>query len=385
MSALPRFAVRIWHALLACSVMLISLAAQSQTAPIPPVVAGKAWLLLDHGANQILAGEHLDDRVEPASLTKLMTAYLTFTALKQKSISLTQTVPVSVKAWKAPGSRMFIAPDKPVTVEELIHGMIIQSGNDACIALAELIAGSEETFAQMMNREAQRLGMKNTHFMNSNGLPDPQHYTTARDLSILAGAIIREFPDYFPIYAKKEYSYNRITQANRNRLLWLDPTVDGMKTGHTESAGFCLVATAKRGPRRLLSVVLGTASDAARAAESQKVLNFGFQFYDSVELYKANQSVQDFRVWKGEQNTVKAGFNRDLILSLPKGMSAKLKASLVSQQPLVAPISKGQTIGTLKLSLDGKPYADYPLLALEDVPVAGFFGRMWDTMRLWWQ
>jgi D-alanyl-D-alanine carboxypeptidase (penicillin-binding protein 5/6) len=274
---------------------------------------------------------------------------------------------------------------KPVTVDELIHGVIIQSGNDACVALAELIAGSEELFAQMMNREAQRLGLTNTHFMNATGLPDPQHYTTARDLSVLAAAIIRDFPEYYPIYSQKEYTYNRITQANRNRLLYLDPTVDGMKTGHTDSAGYCLVATAKRGPRRLLSVVLGTASDNLRAQESHKLLNFGFQFYDTVQLYRKDQAVSQFRVWKGSQNTVKAGFPYDFTLSLPRGLSSHLKASLVSQQPLVAPIAQGARIGTLKLTLDDKPWADYPIQALEPVPVAGFFGRMWDTIRLWLQ
>ena len=365
--------------------VVFSTFAQAQLAPTPPAVAARSWLLLDVGSAQVLASEHPDDRIEPASLTKLMTAYLVFAAMKQKTIASTQTVPISTRAWKAQGSRMFVEPLKPVTVDELIHGVIIQSGNDACIALAELIAGSEDVFAQMMNREAQRLGMKNTHFMNSNGLPDPQHYTTARDLSILASAIIRDFPEYYPIYSQKEYTYNKITQANRNRLLYLDPTVDGMKTGHTDSAGYCLIATAKRGPRRLLSVVLGTASDAIRAQESQKLLNFGFQFYDSVEFYKKNQVVSKFRVWKGTENTVKAGFPYDFTLSLPKGMAARIKASLVSQQPLVAPIAQGARIGTLKLTLDDKPWAEYPVQAIEGVPLAGFFGRMWDTIRLWFQ
>ena len=380
-----RNSYRLLQAVFAVFLTVFASFAQAQLAPTPPAVAARSWLLLDVGSSQVLASEHPDDRIEPASLTKLMTAYLVFAAMKQKTIAPTQQVPISPRAWKAQGSRMFIEPLKPVTVDELIHGVIIQSGNDACIALAELIAGSEDVFAQMMNREAQRLGMKNTHFMNSNGLPDPQHYTTARDLSILASAIIRDFPEYYPIYSQKEYTYNKITQANRNRLLYLDPTVDGMKTGHTDSAGYCLIATAKRGPRRLLSVVLGTASDAIRAQESQKLLNFGFQFYDSVEFYKKNQVVSQFRVWKGTENTVKAGFPYDFTLSLPKGMAARIKASLVSQQPLVAPIAQGARIGTLKLTLDDKPWAEYPVQAIEGVPLAGFFGRMWDTIRLWFQ
>lgn len=357
----------------------------AQQPPQPPAVAAKSWLLYDFGSGQILAGLNPDERIDPASLTKLMTAYLTFSALKQKTLALHQTVPVSQRAWKALGSRMFIEPQKPVTVEELIHGMITQSGNDACVALAEAIAGSEEVFAQMMNREAQRLGLKNTHYTNSTGLSDPQHYTTARDLATLAAAMIRDFPEYYPIYSQKEYTYNKITQPNRNRLLWLDPTVDGVKTGHTEAAGYCLIASSKRGPRRLISVVLGTASDSVRAQESQKLLNFGFQFYDSVQVYARNQAVSEFKIWKGMANTVKAGFLADLVLSLPKGQAEKLKANLVSQQPLVAPVSQGQPIGTLKLMLDDKPYGEYPVVALESVPVAGFFGRIWDTVRLWLQ
>lgn len=377
---------RILPAAMALLLLLAApLTASAQAMPAPPAVAARAWLLLDASSGQVLASDKSDERVEPASLTKLMTAYLTFSALKEKRITPTQQVPISPKAWKSQGSRMFVEPNMPVTVDELIHGVIIQSGNDACVALAELIAGSEDMFAQMMNREGQRLGLKNTHYVNSTGLPDPQHYTTARDLATLASAIIRDFPEYFPIYSQKEYTYNKITQANRNRLLWLDPTVDGMKTGHTDSAGYCLVSTAKRGPRRLLSVVLGTASDAMRAQESHKLLNFGFQFYDTVQLYRKDQAVSEFRVWKGSSNVVKAGFPYDFVLSMPHGMAPRLKASLVSQQPLVAPIALGARVGTLKITLDDKPWAEYPVQALEAVPVAGFFGRLWDTIRLWFQ
>jgi len=291
-------------------------------------------------------------------------------------------VPVSPQAAKAEGSRMFIEPRKPVTVEELMRGMIVQSGNDACVALAELIAGSEEAFAHMMNQQAQRLGMKSTNFMNSTGMPNPQHYSTAHDLALLAVAIIHDYPEYHPLYSLKEYRYNNITQANRNRLLWSDPTIDGMKTGYTENAGYCLIASAKRAERRLVSVVLGTASESARAAESQKLLNYGFQFYDSVKLYQKNQSVANLQIWKGSSNTVNAGFLDDLYVSVPKGQADKVKASLASQQPLLAPVSAGQKIGVMKLTIDGKPYSEIPVLALENVAPAGMFGSGWDSFRL---
>jgi D-alanyl-D-alanine carboxypeptidase (penicillin-binding protein 5/6) len=355
--------------------------AQSAVTP-PPAIAARSYLLLDYYSKQTLASVKADERVEPASLTKLMTAYLTFSALKQKKIELTQTVPVSERAWKAEGSRMFIEPRKPVTVDELIHGMIIQSGNDACVALAELIAGSEEVFAQMMTKEAQRLGMKNTGFVNATGLPNPQHYSTAFDLALLASAIIRDFPEYHPLYSMKEYRYNKITQANRNRLLWSDPTVDGMKTGYTENAGYCLITSAKRGERRLLSVVLGAASENARAAESQKLLNYGFQNYDSVKLYETGQAVSSVPVWKGSANNVRAGFQTEMYASIPKGQADKLKAQLETRQPLMAPLAAGQQIGVMKLTLDGKPYAEIPVVALDTVPLAGVFGRGWDSIRL---
>ena len=354
-------------------------------APPPPQVAAEAWLLMDLTADQPIAAHDADARVEPASLTKLMTAYLTFSALEKKSITLDQQAPVSQKAWKTGGSRMFIEPRKPVSVAELLRGMIVQSGNDATIALAELIAGSEDVFAQMMNREAQRLGMKNTQFKNASGWPESNHYSTARDLATLAAALIRDFPEYYKLYSVKEFRYNNITQQNRNRLLWLDPNVDGVKTGHTEAAGYCLIASAKRGPRRLLSVVLGTRSDAQRAQESQKLLNYGFQFYDSVRVYEKGQPVSTLRVWKGARNELKAGLSDDLYVVLPKGEADKLTADFVSQQPLIAPVSEGQPVGTIRLALAGKPFGEHAAVALENVEVAGFFGRMWDTMRLWWK
>jgi D-alanyl-D-alanine carboxypeptidase (penicillin-binding protein 5/6) len=368
------------------ALLLVFAAAAHAAPPGPPSIAGRAWMIGDLSSNQILAAQKADERVEPASLTKIMTAYVVFEALRDKKISLEQQVNVSERAWRAPGSRMFIQPRKPVTVDELIRGMIIQSGNDACIALAEAIAGSEEVFVQMMNREAERLGMKGTRFMNVTGLPDAQHYMTAQDIYANAAALIRDFPEYYAqYYSQKEFRYNNISQPNRNRLLWLDPTVDGMKTGHTDAAGFCLVASSKRGERRLLSVLLGGTSESNRAQDSQKLLNWGYQFFDSVKLHSAGEAVKSLEVWKGTANAVKAGFKRDLMLSVPKGEAGKLKAELVSQQPLVAPVAEGQQVGALRVTVDGNPLGEYPLVALEAVPVAGIFGRAWDTLRLWFK
>ncbi|AMO37937.1 D-alanyl-D-alanine carboxypeptidase DacC [Thauera humireducens] len=369
---------------LALLISLFSFTALAQSVP-PPALAAKAWVLVDHATGQTLADKDADARIEPASLTKLMTAYLTFAALKAGTLTPDQVVPVSEKAWRMEGSRMFIEPNKPVTVDELIRGVIVQSGNDACVALAETIAGSEEAFAALMNREAQRLGMTNTHFTNSTGLPDPQLYTTARDLSILASAIVRDFPEHYSLYSMKEYTYNNIKQPNRNRLLYMDATVDGMKTGHTSTAGYCLVSTAQRGTRRLISVVLGAASDTVRAQESLKLLNFGFQFYDTVKLYSADESLSQFRVWKGKENEVAVGFTHDFVMSLPKEAAQKVQVTLESRQPLVAPLEKGQEVGTLKLSVDGKAIGDYPVVALKDVPVAGFFGRLWDAIVMFFK
>jgi D-alanyl-D-alanine carboxypeptidase (penicillin-binding protein 5/6) len=358
--------------------------ALAQQLPVPPALAAKSWLLLEVGSNQVLTAEKSDERLEPASLTKLMTAYLTFSAIRQKTIGLSQPLPVSEKAWRTGGSKMFIRVDTQVPVEDLIKGMIVQSGNDACVTLAEGIAGSEENFAQMMNREAQRLGMTNSHFMNSTGLPDPQHYTTARDLSLLASALIRDFPeDYKKYYSMKEFRYNNITQPNRNRLLFIDPTVDGVKTGHTEAAGYCLISSALRDKRRLLSVVLGTVSDSARAAESQKLLNWGYISYDAVALFAKDQVVATLRAWKGAQSEVKAGFASDLSVVVPKGYADKVKSDFVAEPRLIAPIEAGQKIGVLKVSIDGKPYNEYPVVALENIALGNIFIRIIDTIRLW--
>jgi D-alanyl-D-alanine carboxypeptidase (penicillin-binding protein 5/6) len=358
--------------------------ALAQQLPVPPTLAAKSWLLLEMGSGQVLTAEKPDERLEPASLTKLMTAYLTFAALQKKTITLEQSLPVSQKAWKTGGSKMFVRVDTQVPVDDLIKGMIVQSGNDACVTLAEGIAGSEENFAQMMNREAQRLGMKNSSFTNSTGLPDPNLYTTAHDLSLLAGALIRDFPEYYKKhYSMKEFRYNNITQPNRNRLLYIDPSVDGVKTGHTEAAGYCLISSAIRDKRRLLSVVLGTKSDSARASESLKLLNWGFITYDAVTVAGKDQAVATLRVWKGLQKEVKAGFTADLVIAVPKGYAEKVKSDFVAEPRLIAPIEAGQKLGMLQVSIDGKPYAEYPVIALEAVPLAGFFGRLIDTIRLW--
>jgi D-alanyl-D-alanine carboxypeptidase (penicillin-binding protein 5/6) len=378
--SVSRLFSRLLYAFAGCC---IALSANAQLPPpTAPAVEARAWLLLDFNSGQVLASHNASERFEPASLTKLMTAYLTFGALKQKSLKPDQVIPVSTRAWKSEGSRMFIEPNKPVIVEDLLRGMIVQSGNDASVALAEAIGRSEEVFAQMMNREAKRLGLANTSFTNATGLPNPQLYSSAQDLSQLVVALIRDFPEHYALYSQKEFRYNNITQANRNRLLWLDPTVDGVKTGFTDNAGYCLITSARRGDRRLVSVVLGTASESARATESQKLLNWGFQFFDSVKLYARNQSVTQLRVWKGSSDMLKAGFTSDLYLALPKGQSDKIKASVESLQPLLAPVAPGQRVATLKLEIDGKPYRELPVVALEAVPVAGIFGRTWDSLRL---
>lgn len=349
----------------------------------PPSLAVKAYLLTDFNSGTIIATHKKDERVEPASLTKIMTAYVTFDAIQQGHLKLDQTLPVSEKAWKVEGSKMFIEPNKPVTVDELLHGMIIQSGNDASITLAEGVAGSEEQFAQMMNKQATKLGMTNTRYMNATGLPDKAHFTTASDLAILATALIRDFPlEYRRLYSVKEYSYNKITQPNRNRLLWLDANVDGMKTGHTESAGYCLISSAKRGDTRMISVLLGAVSEAMRASESQKLLNYGFQFYESTKVYKQNQTINTMRVFKGQDKIVSATISKDFYLTLPKGDYAKVKANMISQQPLIAPIKAGQTIGKISFTLNGKIINEQKLVAAKSVDEAGFVGRIIDSVKL---
>ena len=364
--------------------------AQAQM-PQPPEVAARAYLLMDITANQVLAAKDPDLMVEPASLTKLMTAYLVFDALKSRKLSLQQTLPVSERAWKMPGSRMFIDPKMQVPVEDLIKGMIVQSGNDATVALAEGVAGSVERFVQLMNDQARFLGMSNTAYKNPEGLTAPGHTTTARDLAMLATRLMRDFPEYVSYYAIKKYRYSGTPAANdtnRNLLLFRDAAVDGLKTGHTQAAGYCLVASAKRefpnvGVRRLLSVVLGAESENARANESQKLLNWGYAAFDAVKLFDANQAVVTPAVWKGKQAVLKLGTERPLVVAVPSGTVAQLKTQVVRPDPLVAPFVKGQTVGSLKVLQGDRPLFEVPLTGLEPVEQAGVFGRAWGSLRLW--
>jgi D-alanyl-D-alanine carboxypeptidase (penicillin-binding protein 5/6) len=357
----------------------------------PPTIAARSWLLLDVTTGRTLAASEPDTKVEPASLTKLMTAYLAFTAIKEKRLRLDQRPAVSKVAWKAIGSRMFVDPASPATVDELLHGMIIQSGNDASIILAEALAGTEQAFAEQMNREARRMGLKNTQFRNSTGLPDPEHYTTARDLAVLTTRLITDFPQMYGLYSQREYTYNKIRQANRNRLLAIDPSVDGVKTGHTEAAGYCLIASAKRNQpgasfqRRLLSVVVGTASSSARAMESQKLLNWGFQNFDAIRVFGKDQSVTTMEVWKAAAPDVQAVVAQDLFINVPQGQAGAVKAEIDRVKPLIAPIRVGQRIGTLRIKLADSVLVEQPLIAKSSVDQAGFFVRARDTIRLWFE
>ena len=388
---------------LAALLATLCVAASAQT-PQAPEIAARAYLLLDVTANQILAAKDIDAPVEPASLTKLMTAYLVFDALRTKKIDLKQTLPVSERAWKMPGSRMFIDPKMQVPVEDLVKGMIVQSGNDATMALAEGVGGSVDRFVQMMNEQAKVLGMKSTGYKNPEGLTEAGHTTTARDLSILATRLMADFPDYVGYYAIKKYRYPGTPAANdsnRNLLLFRDPTVDGLKTGHTDAAGYCLVATAKRdfpqlasagarvgspaatGSRRLLSIVLGADSENARANESQKLLNWGFTAYEPVKLFDAGQAVTTPNVWKGTASTVRLGRTQAIVVAVPTGTAAKLKTQVVRNDPLLAPIAKGQNVATLRVTAGEQTVVDVPLLALDGVDQAGILGRAWDSLRLW--
>jgi D-alanyl-D-alanine carboxypeptidase (penicillin-binding protein 5/6) len=364
--------------------------AQAQV-PQPPEIAARAYLLVDLTAHQVLAELDADKPIEPASLTKLMTAYIVFDALKSKKITLQQTFGVSERAWKMPGSRMFIDPKMKVPVEDLIKGMIVQSGNDATIALAEGVGGTAEHFVQMMNAQAKVLGMKTTGYKNPEGLTEPGHITTARDLSILAGRLMQDFPEYVAYYAIKKYRYPGTPAANennRNLLLFRDPSVDGLKTGHTDAAGYCLIATAKReapgvGQRRLLSIVLGASSENARAAESQKLLNWGYTAFDAIKLFDANQAVVTPTVWKGRDSQVKLGRLSPIVVAVPTGSAGRIQTQVARPEPLMAPLNRGQAVGVLKVTLDQKPLVDVPLSVLETVEQANFVSRSWDTVRLW--
>ena len=385
-------------AVLPVVLMAVSIAIPSVSqaqAPQAPEIAARSYLLLDLTANQILAAKDIDSPVEPASLTKLMTEYLVFDALKAKKIDLKQTFGVSERAWKMPGSRMFIDPKMQVPVEDLIKGMVVQSGNDATMALAEGVGGSAENFVKLMNEQAKALGMKNTSYKNPEGLTEAGHTTTARDLSILATRLMQDFPEYVGYSAIKKYRYPGTPAANdtnRNTLLFRDPSVDGLKTGHTDAAGYCMIATAKRdfpnlgaGGRRLLAIVLGTVSDSARANESQKLLNWGYTAFEAVKLFEAGQAVVSPNVWKGKSSVVKLGQPQAIVVAVPAGSAAKLKTQVARPEPLVAPFTKGQRIGSLKVTSGDNPavVAEAPLYALEAVEEAGILGRAWDALRLW--
>ncbi len=381
---------RLLQALRALVLAPLCCAALAQT-PQAPEVAARAYLLLDVSANQILAAKDIDMPVEPASLTKLMTAYIVFDALRARKIDLKQTFPVSERAWKTPGSRMFIDPKMMVPVEDLIKGMVVQSGNDATVALAEGVGGTVERFVQLMNEQAKALGMKGTSYKNPEGLTEPGHTTTARDLSLLAATLMREFPEYVGFNAIKKYRYPGTPAANdtnRNLLLFRDPSVDGLKTGHTAAAGYCMVATAKRDfpnlkGRRLLSIVLGAASENARANESQKLLNWGYTAFEAVKLYDAGQPVATPAVWKGKDNTLKLGRPEAVVVAVPAGSSAKIKTQIARPEPLVAPFVRGQQVGTMKVTLNEQALVDVPLVVLEAVEEASVLGRAWDAIRLW--
>ncbi len=376
----------------ACTFAWAPLQAHAQSAaPQAPEIAAKAYLLLDVTANQILASRDLDMPVEPASLTKLMSAYLVFDALKSKKIDMKQTLSVSERAWKMPGSRMFIDPKMKVPVEDLIKGMIVQSGNDATMALAEGVGGTAERFVQMMNEQAKVLGMNSTSYKNPEGLTEAGHTTTARDLATLSMRLLNDFPEYVGTYAIKKYRYPGTPAANdsnRNLLLFKDPTVDGLKTGHTNAAGYCLVATAKRdfpnvGSRRLMAIVLGTSSEIARANEAQKLLNWGYTAFEAVKLFDAGQAVATPPIWKGKASTVKLGRANALVVAVPTGSAAQIKTQLARPDPLVAPVTKGQTLGSLKVFRGEQLWVEMPLQALDAVEQAGVFGRAWDALRLW--
>lgn len=348
----------------------------------PPSLDSRAFLLVDLQSGAVLAQKNADERIEPASLTKLMTAYLVFEALQQKRLTLQQTVIVSEKAWRAPGARTFLEPESEVSIEDLLKGMIVQSGNDAAIVLAETIGGSEQQFVAMMNREAHRLQLRDTKFANATGLSEPQHYSTARDLLRLASLIIQRFPEHFTLYSLREFTYNGIAQYNRNRLLGRDPHVDGMKTGFTESAGFCLLATAQRDGRRLMSVVIGAGSDNERTSESQKLLNLGFEQFETRKLYNKGEVVHKLPVWKGSADHLPAGFSQDFYVTVPRGRWPEMQAKLESMQPLLAPVRAGQSVGMLRLTFADARYGEYPLVALKSVSVANIMVRAWHSLML---
>jgi serine-type D-Ala-D-Ala carboxypeptidase (penicillin-binding protein 5/6) len=356
--------------------------APAQIRPTPPHIDAQAYILVDFHTGQVLAESNADQRLEPASLTKLMTAFVVFQELRGKHIKLDDSVVISKHAWRTPGSRMFAEVNKTIPLQDLLQGMIIQSGNDASVALAEHVAGSEEAFASLMNQHAKTLGLEGSHFVNSPGLPDPNHYTTARDVAKVTRALIQQFPDYYKWYSQREFTYNGITQYNRNRLLWRDPSVDGVKTGYTEGADYCLVASALRDGMRLISVVMGAKSAEARARQSEALLNYGFHFFETHRLYKASDPLTIVRVWKGDTSTLPVGLAEDFYVTVPRGQYDKLSASLDVNKIIVAPVAKGQAVGTVNLALGDQTKVQRPLVALQEVPEGGVLRRLIDQVSL---
>lgn len=353
--------------------------------PAPPAVNASGYLLMDFNSGQIIAEGNARERLEPASLTKLMTSYIVFNELRLGNVKLTDEVPVSERAWRMPGSRSFIEVNTRVSLENLLKGVIVQSGNDASVALAEYIAGGEDAFADLMNNYARALNMTGTHFVNSTGLPHPEHYTNAADLALLMQALIRQFPDYYKYYSIREYSYNGITQPNRNRLLALDPSVDGGKTGHTEAAGYCLVASAARDGMRLITVVLGTRSENIRLQETQKLLNYGFRFFDTRLVHKAAEPVTQTRVWQGEIEEIALGIEQDLYVTVPRNVADRIAANYTVNQAILAPVTQGTPLGQLDVSLDGENIASRPLVAVSDIAEGSFTRRLTDRVLMFFQ
>ncbi|MFO7530399.1 MAG: D-alanyl-D-alanine carboxypeptidase family protein [Marinobacter sp.] len=356
--------------------------AQSVLIPSPPQIAGSSYVLMDPKSGSIIMDENSHERLPPASLTKMMTAYIVERELDEGRISMSDMVPISVKAWKTEGSRTFVQEGTEVTVEDLLKGVIIQSGNDASVALAEFIAGSEGAFVDIMNQQAQLLGMKDTHFDNATGLPAEDHYSTAYDLALLARAIINDYPENYPLYAEKHFTYNNIRQPNRNSLLWRDDSVDGLKTGHTEEAGYCLVASAKRDETRFIAVVMGTGSTQARAQEVQKMLNYGFRYYESERLFRSGQELMEARIWGGQADQVSVGLTEDVFVTIPRGSRNQLESTVDLDSVIKAPINVGDELGRVKVSLSDTVLVDEPVLALTEVPEGGLFKRLWDAIKL---
>nr|WP_323752660.1 D-alanyl-D-alanine carboxypeptidase family protein [Marinobacter sp.] len=373
---------RIFFLALSLTVFSAQTSAQSVLIPSAPKIAGSSWVLLDPLSGRVIMEHNSNERLPPASLTKMMTAYIVERELDEGRISMEDSVPISVNAWRTEGSRTFLREGTSATVHNLLKGVIIQSGNDASVALAEFIAGSEEAFVDIMNQQAQLLGMNNTHFRNATGLPAQDHFSTAYDLALLARAIIQDYPENYPIYAEKHFTYNNIRQPNRNALLWRDDSVDGLKTGHTEEAGYCLVASAKRGETRLIASVMGTSSSAARAQEVQKMLNYGFRYYETERLFRAGQELMAADVWGGVADEVSVGMAEDVYVTIPRGSRGKLESTVDLDSVIKAPIKMGQELGQVRVVLDGETVVEQPVLALTEIEQGGLFKRLWDSIKL---